>query len=336
MNPRFLRLLTGLLFLWAAAAAAQETVRVERAREEIALTGFTRSAAVMTLAPEVSGRVQAVRYDVGDVAAKTPYVEIDPTFIDFRIRATREAIRKVEAARKKNESSVAFYRKEFDRYARLLRVEGATEVQRDQAEENLNQARLDAARLTAEKAELDVQLAELRERKARHQLFVPEGWVLVERRVEPGELVDAGAPVGRAADYRTLTVPLSVSGEELDAIRELPEVFEVRVSGEPARARLDWVNPEFDEKTRKLAVELALVDFEGPRRGGLRFSLPLRMSAEGLWIPRAAVVNRFENPRVTLKEGGEILNIMVLGESDGHLIVADHPRLDVGTELSVP
>lgn len=335
MNPRLWFFLPALL-ICAASVSAQETIRVKPARKQIELTGFTRSAAVMTLAPEVSGRVQTVRYDVGEVAAKIPFIEIDPTFIDFQIQATREALNKVKAVKEKNESSVAFYKKELARYQRLLRADGATEVQRDQAEENLNQTRLDAARLTAEAAELKVNLAELMERKARHQIFAPEGWILIERRVEPGELVDAGTPVGRAADYRTLTVPLAVSGQELDAIRDMPEVFEARLEGKPVETRLDWVNPEFDERTRKLAVELVLVKYDGPRRGGLRFSLPLQVPADGVWIAKSAVVNRHENPRVTLKEGGERVNIMVLGESNGHLIVAPDPRLGVGTELMVP
>jgi multidrug efflux pump subunit AcrA (membrane-fusion protein) len=335
MNPR-LWLLPSALLLLAGAAFAQETVRVEPARKQMELTGFTRSAAVMTLAPEVSGRVEWVHYDVGDAIGEPPFVEIDPTFIDFQIQATREVLRKVAASREKNESSVAFYKKEFTRYQRLLRADGATEVQRDQAEENLNQARLDAARLEAEAAELEVKLAELLERKARHQLFAPEGWILIERRVEPGELVDAGTPVGRAADYRTLTVPLAVSGPELEAIRNMPDIFEARLEGEPVETRLDWVNPEFDERTRKLAVELALVNYDGPRRGGLRFSLPLQIPTDGVWIAKSAVVNRYENPRVTLREGGETVNILVLGESNGHLIVAEDPRLGVGTELMVP
>jgi RND family efflux transporter MFP subunit len=335
MNPRPWFVLAASL-ICAASVSAQETVRVEPARKQIELTGFTRSAAVMTLTSEVSGRVASVHYDVGDAVGEPPFVEIDPTFIDFQIQATREALKKVEAAQEKNESSVAFYKKEYARYQRLLRADGATEVQRDQAQENLNQARLDAARLQAEAAELEVKLAEQLERKARHQLFAPDGWVLIERRVEPGELVDAGTPVGRAADYRTLTVPLAVSGSELDAIREMPEIFEARLEGEPVGTRLDWVNPEFDERTRKLAVELVLENYDGPRRGGLRFSLPLQVPAEGVWIAKSAVVNRYENPRVTLKTGGETVNIMVLGESDGHLIVAKDPRLGVGTELMVP
>jgi RND family efflux transporter MFP subunit len=335
MNPRLWFVLLALP-ICAGSVAAQETIRVEPARKQIELTGFTRSAAVMTLTSEVSGRVASVHYDVGDAIGESPFVEIDPTFIDFQIQATREALKKVEAAKEKNVSSVAFHKKEYARYQRLLRADGATEVQRDQAEENLNQARLDAARLTAEAAELEVKLAEQLERKARHQLFAPDGWILIERRVEPGELVDAGTPVGRAADYRTLTVPLAVSGPELDAIREMPEVFEARLEGEPLETRLDWVNPEFDERTRKLAVELAVVNYDGPRRGGLRFFLPLQIPADGVWIPKSAVVNRYENPRVTLKAGGEAVNIMVLGESDGHLIVAKDPRLGVGTELMVP
>ena len=321
---------------FAGPATARETVRVEPARREIVLTGFTRSEASMTLAPEVSGRALAVHYDEGDEIGTPPFLEIDPAFIDFRIEATRQAIRKVEAMAAKNASSVAFYQREFDRYSRLLKADGAAAVQRDQAGETLGQARLDNARLDAEKGELSVMLRELEERKRRHRLSAPRGWIVVARDVEPGEMIQAGVPVGRAADFRTLRVPLSVSGEELAAIRALPEPFDARLEGKPARVRLSRVNPEFDERTRKMAVELSVLEFDGPRRGGLRLAFPLAVETRGIRIPREAVIQRFENPRVVLREGGETVPILVLGESDDHLIADEHPRLQVGTELLIP
>ncbi len=325
-----------LICLIPGTGFADEALTVEPARKTVQLTGYTRSDTTLTLSSEVAGKVKAVHYDVGDTIGEKPFAQIDVTFIDFEIENTRQSIRKLQSAQKKNASRIAYLQKEYNRLNRLFQKEVGTESRLDEALEQLNQARLEADTLAAEEAALKANLAELRERRSRHDISASAGWIVVNRRVEPGEIVTVNTPVADIADFRILVVPLSVTGQELAAIRTLPEVFDARLDGEPVRARIEWVNPEFDEKTRKLSTELALVDYEGERRGGLRFTLPLRIEAEGLWVPKSAVVSRYENPRVTLKKSGATLNVMVLGESGEYLIVADHPQLSVGTELTAP
>lgn len=325
-----------LLCLFSGTGFADGTLTVQPAQKTVQLTGYTRSDTTLTLSSEVAGKVEAVHYEVGDPIGEKPFAEIDSTFIDFQIENTRQSIRKIQAAQKKNASQVAYLQKEFDRLNRLFQKDVGTESRLDEAREQLDQARLEADTLAAEAAALKVALAEIRERRRRHDISAPKGWIVVSRRVEPGEIVTVNTPLAKIADFRNLVVPLSVTGQELAAIRALPEVFEARLEEEPIRARIQWVNPEFDEKTRKLSTELVLVDYDGERRGGLRFTLPLRIESEGLWVPKSAVVSRYENPRLTLKKSGETLSVMVLGESGEYLIVADHPRLTVGTELTAP
>ena len=321
-----------------AGFGQESDLLVKPALKEIALTGYTRSDATVTVSSEVSGKVLSVHYDVGETVGDAPFVEIDDAFIDFQIESVRQSIQKIEAARKKNRSRVAYLKKEFERFDRLHQGDRATEVKRDAAQEEYTQAKLERETLAAEKAGLEAALAELQERKRRHLIPAPFGWVVVERLVEPGEIVAPNVPLARVADFRNLAVPLAVSGEELAAIRALGPVFDARLEGEPVRARIAWINPEFNETTRKLAIELALVDYDGVRRGGLRFSLPLQVGAEGLWVPKRAVISRYDNPRVRLAGSGETINIMVLGESNGHLIIAPgtDERLAVGTELALP
>lgn len=332
-------IIRGIIFLFilpAFSLAQEEPLQVRGAQKEVVLNGYTRSDTAITVAAEVSGKVIRVNYDVGDTIEEKPFFEIDPTFIDFQIRNTRQSIKKLAAAKKKNESRTAYLKKEYDRFYQLHKGDRATEVKLDSAKEEWDQSILEQDTLDAERAALEITLAELLERKKRHNIHAPVGWVVVEKMVEAGEVITPNNPLAKVADFRKLTVPLSVSGEELAAIRSLSKVFEAELEGEPVKAKLKWVNPEFDEKTRKLMAELLLVDYEGERRGGLRFRLPLQIEAEGYWIPKAAVISRYDNPRVSLKETGETINIMVLGESNGHLIVADHPKLSPGTALASP
>lgn len=318
------------------ANAAGESLVVQPAMKEIVIVGYTRSDAEIAVSSEVSGKVLKVNYDVGDVIGEAPFFEIDETFIDFQIKNVRESIKKIDAARKQNRSQVAYLKKEFQRFDRLHKGDRATEVKRDAALEEYTQAKLNANTLAAEKGGLEATLEELLERKRRHQIHAPEGWIVVARMTEPGEIIAPNVPLARVADFRNLVVPLAVSGKELAAMRSLDQVFPAHLEGRPVKARISWVNPEFNETTRKLAIELALVDYDGELRGGLRFSLPLQVAAQGRQVPKQAVVSRYDNPRVTLKSTGETINIVVLGETNGSLVIAEDPRLPVGVELAGP
>jgi len=326
-------LVAGAVLAAGMCAAAETDWVVETARKTVTLSGYTRGKTTMTVSSEVSGRMLKVAYDVGETIGKAPFFEIDPTFVDFQIESTRESLKKVDTALKLSESRIEYLKKEFERIEKLHKEDGAAGVQRDAAEEDLDQARLSRIGTLAEKGLLEVALNELMERRRRHRIMAPEGWVVIEKKAETGEMVAPGAPLAVVGDYRTLVIPLAVSSEEISAIQALPDRFEVSVEGRKAPARINWINPRFNAESRKLDLELALVDHAGPHRGGLRAELTLDMQAPGIRVPKEAVINRYENPRVVVASTKEIVPLMVLGETDGHLIVADNDRLPPGTRL---
>ena len=317
-----------------AEASDEKTCVVENATKEITLTGYTRSKTTMVVSSEVSGRVLSVNYDVGDLISEKPMVEIDPTFIDFQIQGVRRSLRLLENKVRKAEERVKYLDKEFSRMDKLHREDRATEVKRDAAEQEFIQAKLSYDSASIEKQKLEISLSELLELKERHLIYAPPGWNLTGKMVEAGEQVIQGTPLARAADFQNLVVPLSVSGEELDAIHKLGSEFSAFMEKEPVMAAIRWINPEFDEKTRKLGIELFITQYSGEKRGGLHFTLPLKLPVQGIQVPKSCIIDRYENPRVRLSATGEIINIMVLGESDGHLYIAEDPRLLPGSELS--
>jgi hypothetical protein len=83
-------------------------------------------------------------------------------------------------------------------------------------------------------------------------------------------------------------------------------------------------------------MELILRSYPGPKRGGLACRLALQTATEGLWIPKKAVVSRYENPRVFLKKSGAEVKVLVLGQTDKYLVIADEPQLPPGTLLRAP
>jgi multidrug efflux pump subunit AcrA (membrane-fusion protein) len=324
------------LFARHGHVLADADLVVQPASREITLTGYTRSQTTVTLSSEVAGRVLQINYEDGQVIGELPFLSIDSTFVDLEISSVQHTLEQLKITRSKRRSRVDYLGKEYRRIENLFRRGSSPESRRDTALEDVDQARLDLKAVGVEIAIAQTRLKELLERKNRHTIVAPAGWIVVAKLVEEGELVMVNTPVARVADFKNLVVPLSVSAQELAAIQELSPEFDVLLDGKPARAAINWINPEFDEKTRKLSIELIVRSYTGPRRGGLIFRLGLKTAAEGLWIPKKSVTSRYENPRVFLKASGDEVKVLVLGQTDSHLIIADDPRLPPGTRLRAP
>ena len=128
---------------------------------------------------------------------------------------------------------------------------------------------------------------------------------------------------------------MAVSSSELAVIKQLPAIFKARLENQSVDSRLRWVNPEFNEDTRKLNIKLDIINPLSEQRGGLRFELPLQIKTEGLLITKSAVSNRYENPRVTIVSTGESIPLLILGETTDHFIVAEDQRLKVGIKILI-
>ncbi len=329
----FFFLMMGMVLLSIGTAQADEELITMVATKEVTLMGFTREHKAMNVYPEVGGKVLRVNYEVGDMAGPAPFVELDTTFVDLDIESTEKSIGRLEVALKQADSRVAYLEKEFWRIDTLHKGDRATGVRRDAAAQELEQARLERDSMKLELEGLHTRLEELREKRERHSIRIPSGWVLTGRAVESGEVVQPGMPLGKASDFRKLVVPLSVAPDELEAIKALPGEFDAAVDSRPARARLNWTNPEFDEKTRKRSIEILITKYESVRSGGLRFRLPVKVRTDGILVPRAAINDRYQNPRVSIKATGEVVQVIVTGESGDYAIVAEDGRIAPGTEL---
>ncbi len=322
-----------VLMLLPCAGSAQDRLIIEPAKKDIVLKGYTRSIKDATLSCEVSGRILDIHYEVGDTIVDKPFIEIDSTFIDFQIAGLKQSLNKLKISSQQSLSRLAYLEKEFGRIEVLFSNESISEQKRDMGAEELTQARLAHDAIEQEYAVLAISLKELQEKKKRHTIFAPKGWMVVAKMAEKGEVIGPMTPLARVADYRDMVVPLFVSGEEFIAISALGSGFDALLENEQVRARLNWVNPEFDEMTRKLGIEVLIEGYPGDHRGGLHFSLPLLLKAQGLAVPKKAVIKQYENPRIVLKNSGEVINIIIVGETKDHFVIADDDRLEVGAEL---
>ncbi len=266
------------------------------------LTGFTRARAEMVLVSEVAARCESVAFDIGDILGEDGrFAQLDATFVTLDLLRNRQE-------QKRLENRVAFLGRETARFQSL--VEKQT-ISQSAYEDVAN--RLDQARLELEGLKIDERILE--EKRARHNLKGAAGWRVIERHLEPGQWVAAGAEVARLGDYRSLYVPLAVDVSTVKLLREKDKLqVEIPDLGLTVPARLKRVSPGFDPQTRKIAVDLEIQDAPD-MRGGLRVQLTIDAPGEmdQVLMPDRALEKRFGDLWVTLENGDQV-RIRVLGK----------------------
>jgi len=381
-----------ILFFTKGLLSAQGLI-VERAEKETQLYGYTRSAKVLTLSSEVPGKIIKINYNVGDDIGNSPIIEIDPTFINYKLENSLLSLKKFEINMERLKSNISYLEKEFKRIDDLHKSDSIAEVKRDEAEQGLMQAKLELESLAQDKAMMLIAIKELKEQKKRYSLTIPNvtyfvsdnvyvrsgpstdhkqlgklfsgaqikvyekqnewtrigkdkwiisgaikskpsrGLIMTAKAAEVGEIIAPGVPLARISDFRELAVPLTVTSGELSAIKALPDPFTGKLEGKDVNVSVNWINPVFDEMTRKMSLELVLRNYQGEKRGGLKLEIPLQTKTEGLLIPKAAVTNRYENPRVTIQDTGESVPVIIIGESETSFTIAENKKLFPGIEL---
>ncbi len=302
---RFVVMLCAVLcwFLPVSNVSAEEAI-VRTSFQNVSLTAFTRPRAVVQLVAEEKGRFSSVAVDIGDtIGAEQRFGCLDTTFIDLRIEANR-------ARQKRLRADLDYFTRQVERFRNL--VERSTSAQ--SSLDDLERQRIGTrAGLT----EAEVEARELQERKRRHCIEAAKGWQVTERRVDPGQWVNAGDPVGSVADFSVLLAPFALSYPEYQALMAHAGALTVSLvdEGIDVGATPVHLNPDFDETTRKISVDLALDKGVPNKRGGLRVKLVLRLpdTSGALLVPMEAVQERYEQHWVTGADKAEHA-VVYLGE----------------------
>lgn len=312
-------------------AATTELLRVEAAFRPITLRGYSRALASATIAAEVSGRVETINYDVGDTISQKPLLHIDATFIDLELHSNAVALASNRIAQQQATSRRDWLHKEFKRRSTLFEQGRISQVVFEEISQQLDQAELEQQQQQQHQRQLEVQQQVVLEQQRRYTPCAPDGWQVSRRYVEQGELVNGGTPLMDIENYQRLLVPLAVSAAQLQAIRLINTAV---VAGQEIHYRLHTVSPAFDEKTRKIQIELEIIDYSAQKRGGLTLQLPLQLPDTGLMIPVSAVVNRYQQPQVYLPGSRQALTVQILDTQGDWLRVAPHRQLPIGTVLA--
>ncbi len=300
---RWVLLVSLLLGSIRPVQATDGVAEVKIAFQDVALIGFTRPRATVQLIAEEAGRFETVAVDVGDVMGEQQrFGCLDSVYIDLDLAAN-------QARQTRLQADLAYFSKQVTRFHDLVKRNTTAQSELD----DLQRKKTGTA---AELTEAEIEHRRLLERKRRHCIEASRNWHVTERLVEPGQWVKVGDPVGTIADFSVLLVPFALSHAEFKALQQQGDDLQVRLVDEQidVAATPVHLNPDFDEHTRKISVDLALDRGVPDKRGGLRVQLLLRLPdpSGAVLVPPAALEERYEQHWVQKHDGTE-LAVVYLG-----------------------
>ncbi len=305
-----------LLLGVCAPAAGVELAPLRPYARQIGFTGFTRPIQEMTVAAELSGICTAVSVDVGDTVGDNGVVaEIDATFV-------RLALHKNKIAQRQTALQLVLAKKNLARFQNLMDKKSTAQATYDETVLSTRILELTQENLKNEQENLTEQLY-------RHTLHAPVGWSVIERYVEPGEYARQGEPVLKLGNFTSLYIPFLFTYEELRLLQEMAEpVISLPDLGSSVAAQIYRVAPVFDERTRKIAVDLRIASQEvadnSALRGGVRGRLTLigKTEPHTFLITAKALVSRYD-VHWLIDSDGQQHKVVLLGmtEDGGDAIV---------------
>jgi RND family efflux transporter MFP subunit len=283
----------------------------------------------------VAGRVQWIA-EVGQrVAAGAALARLDDTVVKLRV-----ADLQAQVARSQSQAELAST--QLDRYQSLAATKIYPASQLDEARAQLDMARHDVARLTAQlgQAEYETQQSEIR---------APFPGVVTERFAQRGEYLQVGASVLRLVNTDDVearaTAALAFAGNIKPG-----QIASLRVGGEEQRGTVRAVVPVGDDRSRQFEIRLALAKTHWPVGTAVEVSVPTGADRAAVVVPRDAIVIRQTHSyvmRVTqngtverceVESGSAVEDLVEIrsGVSAGdRLVVRGAERLEPGQAITI-
>ena len=271
----------------AAATLRSETAPTTRVRRGQVDALVTASGSVVAprlteLAPEVSGRLSAVYFDVGDQVARGDVVlQLDPGPFETNLKRVRAGLALAQA-------EAAQARQELERVQRLAEQEVAPPQQLDQ---QLTQLAVARARVEQELAAVESAEQDL----VRTAVISPYHAHVVERELHEGAIVGPGSVVVTIQEQTGFAAELDVPAAAAAPVQVGdPALLIVEGAAVPFESRIASVNARIDPESRTYRVRAPVPgEVPGAKAGAfVRAEIRPRTSDGAVIVERNAVLNR--------------------------------------------
>ena len=243
------------------------TVGVCALADDIGAVGSLVSNESVVLRPEVSGRIEAIRFRDGESVRR------GEVLIEFDAAVQRAELQQARASLTLAESN---FRRSQDLFSRSF----------------VSRSSLDNARSQLEVARAGVALAQAK--LARMQIRAPFAGVVGIRSVSPGDFVKDGEAMINLEDIATLKVDFRLPELYLDRVRpgQTVEIASDVLAGERFAATVEAIDPLVDAQGRAVRLRASLANPELRLRPGVfvRVRLILAERADVVVVPEAALV----------------------------------------------
>ena len=242
--------------------------------------GSLRAVREVMLAPEVAGRVTAIRFTGGQrIGAGAVLVQL----YDAPERADRNAaVAKAEFARLQLARS------------RQLMPTGA------ESREMLQQRQAEYDQAAAAIRQLDARIAQKR-------IAAPFGGVVGVRRVNPGQYVNPGDEIATLTDLNQLFVDFSLPQQDLAKLRvgSLVGVTSDAWPGRSFAARVTTVEPRIDRESRNVWIQAQIANPDQTLRPGMYVTAALELPPlpNSLVVPTTAIQTSAQGDSVVVIRG---------------------------------
>jgi macrolide-specific efflux system membrane fusion protein len=264
------------------------TVEVGDIENAVTAAGFLQPSTFVDVGAQVSGQLEALHVEVGDVVAEGDLLaEIDATVQFNRVEASRASLRALEAQLSAREASLKLATANAERQARLMDDDATTESDFDNAMNSLASAQSSLTQLQSQIAQSKASLASDEAQLGYTKIYAPASGTVVSIDKKVGQTLNANQQtpiILRIADLTTMTVEAEVSEADVTKLRVGMEVYFTTLgsSGRRWYAKLRQVLPT-PTVTNNVVLYTALFDVENT--DGTLFS---NMTAQIFFITSSA------------------------------------------------
>lgn len=282
----------------AASQPAQPTVAVRREtlRRCAPAVGSFRARQSTKLGPQVSGRVQDVLVDVGDVVREGQVlVQIDPTFFEIDVEQNRASVEAAQGALESKDADVVSAERELKRQRELFQNGAGSAKEHDDALTAYDRAVGDRAEQAGKLGEAQKKLEWAQQQLRETQIRAPYDGAITARMVDPGEssMSMLPTPLVEIQEVGVLYLEFALPQELLDSVAAGTQVeFEVEgIRNGTGSAKVAVVFPAIDEASRSFRCRAVVENAARQYQPGLlaRVNVVLQEVQDALVVPRTAL-----------------------------------------------
>jgi RND family efflux transporter MFP subunit len=309
----------------AAEPLALAPVQYREVEQTYSVDGVVEATRQSTVSAQISGRVKAIFFDVGDRVSKGQILlKIDEREADQALAGSRAQLSQAQAA-------LQNARLNYERSQELFKQKFISQAALDKAKSDY-----EMAKAQAEASEAGAQQSALAQSYT--SVIAPYAGVVAARMVEMGEMVTVGKPLMTGFDPSQLRVIANVSQDRLKDIGARPEVtVEVPSLNRWVNAASVTVQPSADLRTHSTQVRIDLPANQANLYPGMFVRTHFVVGKENkLLIPTSAVVRRSEVVAVYVvdEKGTPRLRQVRLGEANAQNEIEVLAGLNIGERVA--